>query len=354
MRGMEPDDARSMATRLEVLAADIHTAHNDAYSTMISVSKWHNPAWRLSGVANGLTTWKDRLRAAADIVDRRAELVETLTLIGTAGGMESVRRVLRQELTEALEATIIDHVAELAGDEAERPAPVMIGGPTSPSNPNAGFETNSRILHGTEDTFDDDDGTLVQLFGDEVDFAVAVESETFRTAIGDFTFSAVGADGGAGYWIGVSTDGVEVGGEASLEAYLVQGEYSLDTDYLDLGAQVVVGAEAEAEAAIEFQPWEGDIRVEAGAEVGATASVGAEGQLGTDDLNVSGSAGVGVGAGAEANFEAGFDDWTFSFETGLGAHLGVGVEFDVGFAVDVAALGGGLVDFFNPGWAPWN
>lgn len=354
MRGMAPDEARSMATRLEVVASDIATSHHDAFAALISVSKWHDPAWRLSGVSDGLTAWTARLRAAADVVDRRAELVEILTLIGSAGGMESVRNALREELTEALEATIIDHVAELRSEDPERPEPVIVGGPTAPSNPNAGFETNSQILRGTEETFEDDDGTLVQLFGDEVDFAVAVESETFSTAIGDFTFSAVGADGGAGYWIGVSTDGVEVGGEASLEAYLVQGEYALDTEYLDVGAQVVVGAEAEAGAAVEFQPWEGDLRVEAGAEVGATASVGAVGQLGTDDLNVSGSAGVGIGAGAEANFEAGFDDWTFSFETGLGAYLGVGVEFDVGFEVDVAALGEGIVDFFTPGWAPWN
>ena len=354
MRGMEPDEARSMATRLDGLASDVQNAHNDVFATMISVSKWHDPAWRLPGVADDLTAWKDRLRAAADIVDRRAELVETLTLISGAGGMVSVRNALRLELTEALEPTIIDHVAELRNGDPERPAPVIVGGPTTPSNPNAGINTNSEILHGTEETFEDDDGTLVQLFGDEVDFAVAVESETFNTAIGDFTFSAVGADGGAGYWIGVSSDGVELGGEANVAAYLVQGEYSLDTEYLDLGAEVMVGAEAEAEAAIEFQPWEGDLRVEAGAEVGATASVGAEGQLGTDDLNVSGSAGDGVGAGAEANFEAGFDDWTFSFETGLGAYLGVGVEFDVGFEGDVAAIGEGLVDFFNPGWAPWN
>lgn len=352
---MASDEARSMATRVETLASDVQAAHNDAHSATIDVGKWHDPAWRLSSVPRGLTSWKNRLRAAADIVDQRAHLVETLTLLAGAGGMESVRRVLRDELQQALEPTIIDQVAIVADDsEPDPPAPVIIGGPTAPSNPNSGINTNSEILNGTKETFEDEDGTLVQLMGNEVDFAVAVDSETFNTAIGDFTFSAVGADGEAGYWVGISSDGAEVGGAANLETYLVQGEYSLDTEYIDVGAQVVVGAEAEIGAAVEFLPWEGDLNLEAEAEIGASASVGVDGQLGTDDLNVTGSAGVGIGAGAEANFDVGFDDWTFSFETGLGAYLGVGAEFDVGFEVDVAAVGEGIVDFFNPGWAPWN
>lgn len=343
-----------MAARLHGLAADLRVAHNDAYGTMIGLYRFHNPAWRLPAVESGLATWANRLVAAADIIDRRAELVETLGLIGGAGGMESVKAALRTELQQSLEPTIIDAVAELV-DETERPDPVLIGGATRPSNPDAGFDTNSQILRGTEETFESDDGTLVQLYGNEVDFAVALDSATIDTAIGDFTFSAVGAEGAAGYWVGISSDGAEVGGSANFEAYLVQGEYSLDTEYLDIGAQIAVGAEAEASAAVEFQPFEGDIRVEAGGELGASVSAGVEGQLGTDDLNVSGSAGAGIGAGVEGNFEAGFDNWTFSFDSGLGVYLGVGVEFDVGFEVDVAAVGSGLIDAGKGLWSlsPW-
>ncbi len=343
-----------MATQIETLASDVLAAHDTATSALHGVGSWRDPAWRLIGVVSDLNRWSRRLRAAADTVERRMDLVQTLALLQGAGGMASVRNALRDALQESLEPTIIDAVAEIVHEPAA-PGPVLAVGPTAPSNPNAGLDTNSEILHGSGETFEDDDGTLVQLLGNEVDFAVAVDAETFDTAIGHFTFSAVGADGGAGYWIGVSLDGVEVGGEANLEAYLVQGEYSLDTRYLDAGAQVMVGAEAEAEAALEFQPWEGDLRVEAGAEVGASASVGAHGTLGTDDLNVSGSAGVGVGAGAEVNLDVGFDDWTFSFDGGLGAYLGVGAEFDVGFEVDVVALGGGLIDLGKDiwGWTPW-
>lgn len=332
-----------MATRLDGLATEIRDAHIAAHGAMIGIGRWDDPALLLGGVVDDLAHWSSRLEAASDIVDRRVELAAMLTAIAGAGGMESVRQALRAELEALMEATVIDEVA-----------PVVVSGPTTPSRPNAGPDTNSEILHGDEGTFEDEDGTLVELYGNEVTFAVAVEREIFDTAIGDFTFSAVGADGEAGYWVGVSSDGVEIGASAGGEAHLVQGEYTLDTAYLDAGAQVSVGAEAELVGAIEFQPFEGDLNFEAGGEVGASISAGVEGQLGTDDLNVSGGVGAGFGAGAEANVDVGFDDWTFQFDTELGAYLGLGVEIDFGFEVDVVAVGSGILDFFNPGWAPWN
>ena len=292
--------------------------------------------------------WWKRIDDVAALVDERARLVQTITILSGVSGMDSVREALEAELRESLAPTVIDEVA-----------PVIITGGTMPSNPGNGPNANSQILHGEESDFEDEDGTLVQLFGDEVQFAVAVESETFETAVGDFTFSAVGADGEAGYWIGVSSDGVEIGGSASAEVYLVQGEYSLDTEYLDLGAQVSVGAEAELVAAVEFQPFDGDLRVEAGGELGVNASVGVEGQLGPDELNVQGAAEVGVGLGLEGGVDAGFEDWSFGFDVDAGVYIGVGIELDLGFEVDVGAIGSGawnaggaVVDWIQDPW-PW-
>jgi hypothetical protein len=196
----------------------------------------------------------------------------------------------------------------------------------------SGFETDANV------------GMSQELWSGEVGVAAAEGSVNIGGV--EMSGSALSASAEGQITADLSfTDGTaSINAEFGASANLIEGSVSTNVAGVDLAAEGMVGASAEATGSIEFDPLNGSLG--ASGEVGGFAGAQVEGSAGmTGDY---GTAEVGgslrAGIGAEASGDIGFDDGKFSLSGNVGATLGIGgsVSFDV--EVDVYEVGGDIVD----------
>jgi len=149
------------------------------------------------------------------------------------------------------------------------------------------------------------------------------------------SFDVLGYETEAGAELSIGRDGVTAEATAHAEVYVFKAEYEANYGPGYFKAETSVGAEADANAKVNFNPRSGDASVTVGAEahIGGKieAATGVEGQYGKAEAN----AGVTYGLGIEAKADMGIEDGKIKAEVDLGATLGLG--FDVGFDVEVDA-----------------
>lgn len=142
---------------------------------------------------------------------------------------------------------------------------------------------------------------------------------------------------------------INANAEASAEVYLANVEFEASYGPASVNAEAYVGASAEIETSINFDPLNGDIAAQAGGEVFVGGKAEAEATVSiSDNADIGVGGGVSYGIGAEFEAKAGFEDGTLDFEFDAGATLGLGVDLSFDVEVDVfetaSDIGNGIKD----------
>lgn len=140
--------------------------------------------------------------------------------------------------------------------------------------------------------------------------------------VGEATANATGA-------VRVGAGTARVDGKAGAELNLVRADATLTTRVggreLQLKAEGRIGAQANANGSIVFDPRRGEVRVGAGGDVFAGARAGVSGSYEIlPGIRVGGEAEGRAGIGAGASLDAGLRRGTFRFKGSLSATLGLG------------------------------
>ncbi len=180
--------------------------------------------------------------------------------------------------------------------------------------------------------------TNAQLVGGNIDaishkeslIGVTLENEHHKLEV-----DAVGYETGGDAAISFGKDGINAQLSANAEVYLLRAEYEATYGPAYARAEAFVGAEAKADAELNFNPMNGDVNVGVGAEAFAGGKVEVSGGIQGDNGKLGGNAGVTYGIGGELNADVGIKDGKVQAEFDIGATLGLGV--DLGFEVEVDA-----------------
>lgn len=167
---------------------------------------------------------------------------------------------------------------------------------------------------------------------------VSAFSKTFSNHYASFTVSALGADASGQASVGITHDGITAQASGNAGVYLVDAKAGVKAGPLQAAGEASVGAAANANAQVAFNPLKGDVDASggvgafAGAQANETAGLSADGTSATETAN------VGAGLGVDAKFDVGVDKGKVDVSFDVGAYLGVGAGADVSFSVNVPKL----------------
>lgn len=183
----------------------------------------------------------------------------------------------------------------------------------------------------------DTDWTLYQISQGEAEGSVAAWQDSFSGKYGKLDVSALSAEAKGSYDVKLGKDGLTAEVEGQVGAYLVHAEYDKEIAGVDVAAEGYIGAQAEGEAELKFNPIAGT----AMASIGGSAFVGGRIDASANkEINVAGvKADVGArgsvsyGLGAKFDAEVGMDQGVIKADVDIGATLGLGGE--IGFTVEL-------------------
>jgi uncharacterized protein YukE len=159
------------------------------------------------------------------------------------------------------------------------------------------------------------------------------------TKYGDFTSSLGSIEGRAESKVHYQDGAFRADGSLQAGIYAAKGTYSAEVAGLSVAAVGYLGAAAQAEGGLAFDPAKGEVggKVEVEAFVGGKleGSVSKKGSVAGIEGEVTATGGVSYGIGATAKVDAGFSQGHLRAEVELGATLGLGAEFSIGFDLNV-------------------
>lgn len=147
-----------------------------------------------------------------------------------------------------------------------------------------------------------------------------------------------------GYVVELGEDGLEIKADMEASLYITRLQGSAEMNGFQVVGDAYIGATASVEGGIEFDPFDGDAKIEG--ELDLFAGAKAEGVVGYDNeffsINLQGS--VSAGAGVEGEFDLGFDDGVFEVNAEFLGTLGVGGGAGIQIELDVSEAGNFVVD----------
>jgi hypothetical protein len=161
-------------------------------------------------------------------------------------------------------------------------------------------------------------------------------SKTFSDSHAYFTASALGVEASGQASVGINLqDGITAQASGSVGAYVVDAKAGVHDGPLTASGEASVGAGANGNAQVAFNPLKGDAGVNGGFSAFAGAQANETGSVGVDGTGVSETAGVGAGVGVDAKLDVGMNNGDIGVKLDLGGYLGVGANVDISFNVDV-------------------
>jgi hypothetical protein len=160
-------------------------------------------------------------------------------------------------------------------------------------------------------------------------------SHTFSNSNAYFSASVLGVQASGQAGVSITHDGLTASASGSVGAYLVDTQAGFQGGPLTASGDASVGAGANANAQVAFNPLKGDVGVSGGGSAFAGAQANETGSLGAAGTSVSETAGVGAGIGVDAKADLGIKDGDISASFDVGGYLGVGGNVDVSFNVNV-------------------
>jgi hypothetical protein len=160
-------------------------------------------------------------------------------------------------------------------------------------------------------------------------------SQTFSNSHAYFSASVLGVQASGQAGVSITHDGITASASGSVGAYLVDTQAGFQGGPLTASGDASVGAGANANAQVAFNPLKGDVGVSGGGSAFAGAQANETGSLGVAGTSVSETAGVGAGIGIDGKADLGIKDGDISANFDVGGYLGVGGNVDVSFNVNV-------------------
>jgi hypothetical protein len=177
--------------------------------------------------------------------------------------------------------------------------------------------------------------TTLNLVGVQGSAGASAWSKTFSNSHAYFTASALGLEASGQAGGGITQDGITAQASGSACAYLVDAKAGVHGGPLTASGEASVGAGANGNAQVAFNPMKEDVGVNGGVGAFAGAQANETGSVGADGTSVSETAGVGAGVGVDAKLDVGMNKGDIGVNFDLGGYLGVGANADVSFNVNV-------------------